>query len=330
MKKIAYAGIICIMLLGMLSSQAAAEPLKLKLGHTLPPTHPANQATLDFAKEVAAKTNNEIQIEVYPASQLGGAKDLIEATIRGSQQIAFDGPGVVSQFLPAISILDMPFMFANYDELEKVFKSEFGQSLLQQLEKKRRLKVLGMAYYGSRNVTSNKPIKSVADFKGFKIRTPEVQEWLKAFRALGASPTPIAFSEVYFSLQTGVVDGQENPLPTIYTYKFYEVQKYLVLTNHQVGSMYLMFNKKVWDNLSAEQQKIVQAAADKALGAYTAKIKADEAKLADVLAQKGMQVFQPSPEMMKQIKDSVTAIFPDFEKKWGKGAAAEIQKVLAK
>lgn len=284
---------------------------------------------MDFASEVAAKTNNEVQIEVYPASQLGGAKDLIEATIRGTQQIAFDGLGVVSQFLPKISILDMPFMFANYDELFKVFKSDFGQSLIKELEDKRHLKVLGIVYYGSRNVTSNKPIKSVADFKGLKIRTPEVQEWLKAFRALGASPTPIAFSEVYFSLQTGVVDGQENPLPTIDTYKFYEVQKHLVLTNHQVGSMYLMFNDKSWKALTADQQKIVQDSVDSIFGTYTDKIKADESKLADVLAEKGMEVFQPSPQMMKEIKASVKAIFPGFKKKWGDDAADQIQKILA-
>jgi tripartite ATP-independent transporter DctP family solute receptor len=329
MKKFASITTITLALVFMLANQGLTAPVTLKLGHTLPPTHPFSQAALDFASDVAAKTNNEVQIEVYPASQLGGAKDLIEATIRGTQQIAFDGPGVVSQFLPKISILDMPFMFANYDELLKVFKSDFGQSLIKELEEKRHLKVLGMVYYGSRNVTSNKPIKSVADFKGLKIRTPEVQEWLKAFRALGASPTPIAFSEVYFSLQTGVVDAQENPLPTIDTYKFYEVQKHLVLTNHQVGSMYLMFNDKSWKALSADQQKIVQESVDSIFSTYTDKIKADESKLADVLAEKGMEVFQPSPKMMKEIKASVKAIFPGFKKKWGDDAADQIQKVLA-
>ena len=307
-----------------------AEPLVLKLGHTMPPTHPANEAALEIAKEVEARTNGAIQIQVYPAAQLGGAKDLIEATIRGIQHIAFDGPGVVSQFLPKVSVFDMPFLFDSYDQFLKVHNSSYGEELRQELLEKRNLRILDVCYYGSRQLTtSKKPVRTMDDLKGLKLRVPEVQESLESFRALGAAPTPVSFGEVYFALQTGVVDGQENPLTTIYTYKFYEVQKYLTLSNHQIATLFLMINDKVWQSLTPDQQQIIIEASAKALERYDVKIFEDEERLVNVLKGEGLEVIELDPEVRNQFKEAVRSIYSKFDRKWGADTVQKIEAVLA-
>ena len=161
-----------------------------------------------------------------------------------------------------------------------------------------------------------------------KIRTPQVKEWVSSFRALGASPTPIAFSEVYFALKTDVVDAQENPLSTIHAYKFYEVQKYITLTNHQIGANYVIINEKKWQSLSADQQKIIVEAAKKAMASATAKVKDEDSSLISALEEKGIEFIRPSDAVKAEIKTAVQKIYPDYEKKWGTGTVEKIREVL--
>ena len=309
-------------------SKSAAGPVSLKLGHTMPPTHPAHETALAAAAEIAEKTKGLVKLEVFPAAQLGGAKDLIESTIRGSQDFAFDGAGVVSQFFPKISVLDMPFLFASYDEWLKVFNSSIGKELKDELLKKTGLRVLDVCFYGARHISSNKPIQNVGSFKGFKIRVPQVQEPMETFKVLGASPTPIAFGEVYFSLQTNVVDGQENPLTTIYTYKFFEVQKYITLSNHQTSTLMILANDKKWNGLAEEQRAVISSVLRKNLEAYDKKLIAGDAAIVDTLKQKGLTILKFSDEDRENIKKTVQQIYPMFEAKWGAGTVGKIQSVL--
>ena len=324
-KLLATAALVASMLV---SGTALAASVTLQLGHTLPPTHPHSLALEAFAKDVAEMSKGDIKIEVYPAEQLGGARDQIEAIIHGTQDMGYDGAGVMSQFFPKISVLDMPFMFSNYDELEKVFYSPVGQDLAAELLKERGLRLLAISYYGARQVSSNKAIRTVDDFKGLKIRTPQVKEWVSSFRALGAAPTPIAFGEVYFSLQTNVVDAEENPLSTIDAYKFYEVQKYVTLTNHQIGANYIIINEKKWESLTPDQQNIIVAAAKKEMAAVTAEVKDQDTSLIKKLEGKGLEFITPSDEFKAQIKAAVQQIYPQYEDKWGAGTVDKIREVL--
>jgi tripartite ATP-independent transporter DctP family solute receptor len=320
--------VILFALLSICAAFAAAQTAAFKLGHTMPPTHPSHATMLAASAEIAEKTRGAVKIDVFPAAQLGGAKDQIESTIRGSQDFAFDGPGVVSQFFPKISVLDMPFLFATYDEFLKVFNSGFGKEMKDELLGKTGLRVLDVCFYGSRQISSNKPIRNTADFKGFKIRVPQVQEPMETFKALGASPTPIAFGEVYFSLQTNVVDGQENPLTTIHAYKFYEVQKYITLSNHQIASLMVMVNDKRWKGFTEEQRGIISAAFRKHLEAYDKKLIEDDAALVETLRKTGVQILQFGNADREGIKKTVQQIYPKFEGKWGKGTVEKIQAVL--
>jgi len=266
---------------------------------------------------------------VYPAAQLGGAKDLIESTIRGSQDFAFDGAGVVSQFYPKISILDMPFLFASYDEWRKVFNSGIGNEMRAELLQANGLRVLDVCFYGSRQISSNKPIQTVADFKGFKIRVPQVQEPMETFKALGANPTPIAFGEVYFSLQTNVVDGQENPLATILAYKFFEVQKYITLSNHQISTLMFMANEKRRSTLSTEHRGIISASFQKHFADYDRKLIAGDAAIVETMKQNGLQILSFSDADRNDISRTVQQIYPMFASKWGAGTIEKIQAALS-
>lgn len=324
LKLLATAAVAASMVIG---GSAFAASVTLRLGHTLPPTHVHSLALEAFAKDVADMSKGDIKIEVYPAEQLGGARDQIEAIIHGTQDMGYDGAGVMSQFFPKISVLDMPFMFSNYDELEKVFYSPVGQELAAELLKQRGLRLLAISYYGARQVSSNKPIRKVEDFEGLKIRTPQVKEWVSSFRALGAAPTPIAFGEVYFSLQTNVVDA-ENPLSTIDAYKFYEVQKYVTLTNHQIGANYIIINEKKWESLTPDQQKIIMEAAKKEMTAVTAKVKDQDNSLISKLEAKGLEFIRPDAAFKANMKAAVQKIYPQYEDKWGKGTVEKIRDVL--
>ena len=312
----------------LISGSAFAETVTLQLGHTLPPTHIHSQALEKFAANVDEMSNGEIKIELYPAEQLGGARDQIEAISRGGQDMGYDGAGVISQFYPKISVLDMPFMFSDYDELEKVFYGPVGQELTAELLEKNGLRLLAISYYGARQVSSNKIIDSVDDFKGLKIRTPQVKEWVSSFKALDASPTPIAFGEVYFSLQTNVVDAQENPLSTIDAYKFYEVQDFITMTNHQVGANYIIINDKKWKMLDPAQQDILLSAARQSMEAVTKQVKQADDELIETLKNKGVEFVIPSDEFKAEIKAKVQAVYPQYESKWGKGTVEKIRDTL--
>ena len=317
---------LALAMAGMAAGSAAA--VDLKLGHTLPPTHTHHKALMTFADDVLKKSNGELRIQVFPAEQLGNARDQIEALIRGSQDMGYDGAGVMSQFFPKISVLDMPFMFTQFDELRKVFESPVGQGLARELLEKRGLRLLAVSYYGARQVSSNKPIEKVEDFKGLKIRTPQVKEWVDSFKALDASPTPIAFGEVYFALQTGVVDAQENPLSTIDAYKFYEVQKYIAMTNHQIGANYIIVNEKKWKSLSPAHQKVLSEAAKSAMAAATADVKKEDDALVKTLEGKGLTFFYPDDATKAAIKSAVQKTYGNYDDKWGKGTVDRIREVL--
>jgi len=301
---------------------------ELTLGHTMPPGHPGSEAAEFFGQRVAELTDGNVTIDVFPAEQLGGAQEQIESTMRGTQDFAIDGPGIISQFYPRISVLDAPFMFASYDEFLKVYNSAYGQEFFDGLLDETGLRVLETSMYGTRQLTTNRAINSLGDLEGLKIRVPPVEDWVAAWRAIGANPTPIAFGEVYFSLQQSVVDAQENPLPTIYTYNFYEVQDYVYLTDHQIGMIYFLVNNDLWEDMpEAYQEAIVQAAAEASKQNNDTIQNNRENFIAEIEAA-GTQVIPIDPDIRQAMKDRAQSIWPDFESKWGDGTVESIQAIV--
>lgn len=316
---------IIFVFLSMISSVSAQEQsLVMKWGIVLHPEHPFVLGMQKTAEIVAQKTNNRIQIQVFPSAQLGTGKDMIEAVVFGSQAMVTEGAAMFSQWSPRLSIMEAPYIFRDVNHMYKVMDGPIGQEMMEELVTKRGLRPLGVLYYGVRHLTANKPVQTPEDVKGMKLRVPEVTLYLEMARAWGANPTPMAFAELYLALKQGTVDAQENPIPTINAGKFYEVQKYLVLTGHIMVPQFHAISEKLWQSLSPSDQQILQEAVNEGIKFSNDMVISQEKSLLEEFKQKGMEVITPDVEAFR--KASMAAI-PKLEEKWGKGLYEQITTV---
>lgn len=321
MKHMSTAAILALAL-GVAGPALAAE---WKMGHILPAEHPAHQAMLAAAEEIAERTDGRIQISVFPAGQIGAAKEILTGIQLGTTEMALDGAGILSQWLPALSVLEAPFLARDFAHLERLVESEQGQALLEELTETAGMRMLDIWYYGTRQMTNNvRPIETIADMEGIKLRVPEVQLSLEFARALGMTPTPLAFPELYLSLQTGVVDGQENPLPTINAAKFYEVQDHLALTGHLVQFVAPIVSEVAWNAASEEDRQVVLEVLEEKGAEYSQSVIEQEKALVEELAAKGMQVTRPD---QAQFREAMAPVYEKFEDVWGAGVYEALSKV---
>jgi len=303
---------------------AAALPRQARAATTLrwatvlPANHPQVAMMENVAKQVKAETGGAVEIQIFAAGQLGSSRDTIESTSSGAIQMVDEGAAQFGQFVPQFSILEAPYIWRDAQHMRRVLSSPIMDEMSMLLVAKRQMRIVGATYYGKRHVTSgSKAIKTVDDMKGFKLRIPEVDTFRAMAEAWGAKPTPLNFNELYLALSQGAVDGEENPLPTIQSAKFNEVQKYLILTGHILTPRLIAINESAWQALDAKQQKSLRAALETHGQTQDNEILAQEAKLVDTFKAAGMTVIQPDVESFKR---PVLATVPaKFESKWGKG-----------
>ena len=295
----------------------------IRWGDVLSADHPSVQMITRVANRVKDAAQGRIEIQAYPASQLGSSKDQIEAVALGTQQMVTEGAANFGQWVPSISIIEAPYVWRDAAHLTKVMSGPVGQDLNKQLVEKRGMRILGTTYYGVRQLTTTKKaVRTAADMKEFKLRVPENEVFLAMARAWGAKPTPMTFSELYLALRQNVVDGQENPLPTIDSGKFFEVQKYLVLTGHILTPRLVVINDKFWQGLSATDKKVISDAVAEGIAWNNQEILGREQTLVDKFKKAGMEVIQPDVESFrKPVLDTLPKM---FEAKWGKGLFEKI------
>jgi tripartite ATP-independent transporter DctP family solute receptor len=258
MKRLVLKTLVAALAVGAFGIAAAQDikPRAFKLANNNPKDHPMTLGGEKFAEIVAAKSGGRIKVTVYPGGALGGDAQIVSALQGGTIEIATMNSGILASQVKDFEVYDFPFMFASGREADAVVDGAFGKMMHAKLADKG---IIGLSYFelGFRNVTnSRRPIKTVEDLAGLKLRViPNAinVDWVKA---VGANPTPMAFPEVYAALEQKAIDGQENPLSVIYTNKFHEVQKHLALTNHQYNPQSMIVSKKVWDTLSADEKKI--------------------------------------------------------------------------
>ncbi len=257
MKQIAFLLIALLMTVSLVS----AAPITFKLGHIAEPENPYALGASHFAKLVKVRSGGEIIIEVFPSCQLGNQRELIEKVSLGTVDMALTGTAVLGNFIPEVSIFDLPFLFRNVEHAYKAIDT-LGMELCNK-GKERGFITLAIWENGIRHMTNNvRPIVTPDDMKGLNFRVMEQPVYIEMMKALGASPTPLAMSELYTALQQGVVDGQENPLAHIATKRFYEVQKYISFTAHTYAPEPLLISTVAWDKLSPAQQEILKKAAE--------------------------------------------------------------------
>jgi tripartite ATP-independent transporter DctP family solute receptor len=239
------------------NDSTAEETIVLKLGHGHTADHSYQKGMEQAKAYLEEKSGGRISMQFYPSAQLGNERQMQEQLSVGTLDATITG--LVNLYDPAFALFDFPFLYDNRDQIKAVMYSELMDEMNKAVIAKG-MRILGLMEVGFRNVTSNVPVDSVDVLGGFKIRTPESPAQIETFKALGATPTPMSFSELYTALQQGVVDGQENPLENIYNGKLYEVQNYVNVTHHIFNFAYVLISEQTWQQLSSEDQELVKAA----------------------------------------------------------------------
>lgn len=305
---------------GVLSLGALADqPIVIKFSHVVAADTPKGKAADMFAKKVAELTKGKVKVEVYANSTLYKDKEEMEALQLGAVQmlapsLAKFGPLGVKEF----EVFDLPFIFSDYDALRKVTNGAVGKQLLTKLEPKG---IRGLAYWdnGFKSFSANTPIKMPGDLKGKKMRIQSSKVLEEQMRALGSLPQQMAFSEVYQALQTGVVDGTENPISNLYTQKMHEVQKHLTLTDHGYLGYAVIVNKKFWDGLPADIRGQLDNAMEQATryANQIAKVENDSA-LEGVKKAGKTAIYMPSKEERLAFKKALVPVHQKMEGRIGK------------
>jgi len=267
----------------------AFAQIEIKLGHVGEPGSIFQKSSDEFARRANAKLGGKAKVVVFGSSQLGGDKEMLQKLKLGTVDMAVPST-VMSSEADMFGVFEMPYLVKDRSHMKRIEKDVFWPKIEPEAEKKG-LKVLAVWENGYRHITNNKrPIKTPADLQGIKLRVPEGKWRVRMFQAYGANPSPMKFSEVFTALQTGVMDGEENPFTQIYSAKFQEVQKYLSLTGHVYTPAYLVVGAKKWETLPADVRKTLEDCA-KETQAYVYEIAAkDDKDLLDKLKAAGMQV----------------------------------------
>ena len=276
-----------------LASGLAQAQTKLKFAHVYETSEPYHIQAVWAAGEIAKRTDNRYTVEVFPASTLGKETDINQGLTLGTVDIIYTGQLFAGRTYGPLAIGGAPYMFRDFNHWKAFSTSPLFAELAEGYRAKSGgNKVVAITYYGERQVTSNKPINKPEDMKGLKIRVPDAPLYTMFPRAVGANPTPIAFAEVYLALQNGTVDAQENPLPTIDAKKFYEVQKYIVLTGHITDALLTIVGGPTWNKLSDADKKIFAEVLSEAAARATGQIVEVEQKLGAEFTKRGKEVVK--------------------------------------
>ena len=297
----------------------------LKIGHTQAKGSHYDVGTTVFCDEVEKGTAGRYKCQMFPAGALGGEREQIEAVQLGTQDAVVTSTGPVGNFVPDIKILDIPFLFRDYDHARKVLDGKIGQDLLAKFPAKG-LIALAWSENGFRHMTNSKrPITSAADAGGLKMRTMENKVHMAGYKTFGILPTPMAFTELFTALQQGSVDGQENPVGVILASKFSQVQKHMSLTGHVYSPAMTLISPTVWGKLSEADKKVFLAAGVKSAAATRKKVNEDEANGIAILKKDGMQIVEKVDG--ESFRKAVAPAYAEFAKEFGAANIAAIQSV---
>ena len=289
---------------------AHSAEVVMKIGHCMPPESSRNKACKIFKDYVEKTSNGEIEVQVFPSSQLGREAELVEALKLGEIE-GYVG-GIYDALSPMLNLYLMPFIFPDQGALVAVADSDIGKRIEKSAEVNG-IKILATGDAGSRNYTNNvHPIKTPADMKGLKMRTPSIDAIIMSMQAVGGNPVSIAYAETYMALKTGVADGQENPFMNIVTMKFHEVQKYMTVVHYMFNPEPFCVNLEWYNSLKPEYQKIIYDGAQ----IYTKEQNAMRANTSDMylntIKDAGVEVYYPTPEEYKQFADKCKSVYDKY------------------
>lgn len=321
--------IVCLLVAPMLS-QAASKPIIIRTGYAMNTEESVHFGGLKFAEIVAKKTNDRIQVKLYPAGQLGDTTQEMGNLKMGEQEIYIETGTVGSRFVADFLVLTVPFLMRDNDHANKVYNGAIGMELANKLLKTQGIRMITSSWdIAPRHLLTKKKVTSLKDLTGLKVRVPQNPIFLKSWKELGASPTPMSLPEVYLGLQQGAIEGVEMPLDWISTQKYYEAAKYCWLTYHAYEMRSVYMNDKFFQSLTPEDQKIVRDALIEA-GVYQNKILDDQFKsIKDQLSKQGV-VFSDMPAAERERAAAITlkvGVDEEAGGRWEKGLISKIRAV---
>ncbi len=313
MKKLLTMIVVLTFVLAMAGSASAAAKWNIKFGHDQPEKSPHHDGALHFKKLIEEGSNGEIAVKIYPTQLLGTGVQMSEMVQAGALEVLAIPTSNMQVLQPALQVLDLPFLFSNKESLGKQLDGQLGDALYKPLLSKN---IVGLSWFysGFKQFTSNFPIHRPEDFKGHKIRVMPAPVIREQFRALGASPVPIDFQELYSALQQGVVDGQENPLTSIVSMKFYEVQKYMTLSNHAFLGYVLVASKSFNDSLPPKYQKLLRESARKAALYERNLVFEREKGFLEKIKKAKVNVIELTPQERQAFQKAVEPVYDWFNK----------------
>lgn len=305
---------------------ADGGPITLKMGTVYSPNHPNSIAAKRAAEIIERRSEGTITLEYYPSGQLGGNHEITEGLITGSIDMSIGGAHNIAEYYPEIGITVGPYIFRDFTHAYNVMDGEIGEYFNNNLIEKVGVRFLDTWKYGLRHVTTKGiRVEKPEDLKGVKLRAPDDEIGMETVRVMGASPTPIAFPELYMALQQGIVDGQENPISTIITSNFHEVQDHLILTGHTVNTVFILMSENTWKKMTTEQREIVQTA--------FRETREMNDSLIDQIEEDGLVTFQDNggtivnPNIEAFRKAASVVYSTTFKDRWGEKLYNKIQAV---
>ena len=306
-------------------AQAQTAEFSYKYANNLPVAHPMNLRAKEMADAIRAETKGRVDIQIYPNNQLGSDSDMLSQLRSGGIEFFTLSGLILGQLVPASQISGVGFAFPNYDTVWKAMDGELGAWIRAQILKKDIVAMDKIWDNGFRQTTSStKPINGPDDLKGFKIRVPVSPLWTSMFKAFGAAPASININEAYSAMQTRIVEGQENPLALIDLYKFYEVQKFVSVTNHMWDGFWTLANGRIWASLPKDLQDVVERNLDAAAKQERDDVAALNASLQGALTQKGMVFNTTDPEKFRTALRTA-GFYAEWKEKYGAEAWAVLE-----
>lgn len=313
-----------------LLSSVFAAPLaaqEIKIGYALAEDSHYGAGAQAFEESLKASLGDQFSFRHFPSSGLGGEREVLEGLQLGTVEMTIASDGTLSNFVPEVGVLGIPFLLRDKEHARAVLDGEIGEEMLAKFENAG-LHALAWGEQGFRHITSNRgPIETPADLEDLKIRTMENPVHIEAFRALGAAPTPMAWPEVIGALQQGAIDGQENPLSVIVSAKLNEVQENLTLDGHVYSSTVILVSPSLWSTLDDQQKAAFEKAADDAVVAMRAYVDEVDASGVAQMQEAGMTVNELSPEQKAAFRDALAEPYKNYEAQFGKELMDRIQAV---
>lgn len=330
-KVLAAAAAAATLLLAGVLAATAAEAATLRFGHANSPGEVAHDMFNEFAERVAARSNGDLTVRVFPSEQLGKEADLVQQVKSGALDISAPSMPVTSSLVPAMEMASAPFLWRDWQEAEAVIRGPAFDPVFAELKDKHNIEPLTRIFYwGWRNFTfTDREVRKPGDMAGLKIRVPESPIWVEMVRAFGAAPTPIPFGEVYTALQQRTVDGQENPIPTIYSRKFYEVQGVLTMSRHMLQNNMIVINKNSLAKLSPENRAILLEEAAAVSAKNTEAQQGRETSLLEEIRKSGRTKVVDDPDR-DAFQAALEPAYGRLEARWGPENLRRMREEIAR